>query len=437
MRERQNILGEIGLVEFELTKSQKALDDTTIMKYKQMDAIIAKSIPPQTFSEKYYLLFKTIVNVLKYVFSCCLVLWALVVIIYGVANDFCIFQLNPAAAFVILICATILLTYLEALHYANVSVEKWDLTEYKDRFPRACEVQKLVTDNKLVRQFLVGRQFCVIFVVFVIVQITSFPHVPKTLWGLPESFVLIMIQTGIPGILFVLTFGQLIPQLYVEEFCLPFLNLPGCYAVTKFAFGAEYIGVCHFSWLLFHSVNSCIFGRKKDSDSERSNKNSANRMALDKEIAKALRIRQQQQQQQQEQLQLQFLHLAEMERLKELKSKSMKSSVVPPLEELEPTDGLSATTITTLVTIQEKEAAVDAVKVRRASFLEEVGAIAERRASFDEDEPDRYDACLDTYCVKALTMCKYLWSSFVTLGAVVIILYGISQHYSVLPAPVP
>ncbi len=42
----------------------------------------------------------------------------------------------------------------------------------------------------------------------------------------------------------------------------------------------------------------------------------------------------------------------------------------------------------------------------------------------------------EEYLLKAFTACKYLWSTFVTLGSVVIILYGISKHYSVLPAPV-
>ena len=128
-------------------------------------------------------------------------------------------------------------------------MEKWDLTDYKDRYPRACEVQKLVNNNFLAQRFLVGTQFFVIFVVFIIAQITSFPHVPPNMWRLPEAFVLILIQTGIPGIMRVLTFGQLIPQLFVEEYCLPFLNLPGCYAVTKLCFGAEYVGVCHFSFI--------------------------------------------------------------------------------------------------------------------------------------------------------------------------------------------
>lgn len=173
---------------------------------------------------------------------------------------YCVFQMYPPVLFIVLFAATILLGYVEALHYANVCVEKWDMTPYRERFPRACEVQKLVKNNKLVQQFLVGRQFFVIFVVFTIAQITSFPYIPKNLWGMPSGFTQTFLRIGIPGVSWVLTVGQLVPQLYVEEFTLPFLNLHGCWFVTQLAFAAEFIGICHFSWILFYAVSSLLFG---------------------------------------------------------------------------------------------------------------------------------------------------------------------------------
>jgi hypothetical protein len=173
---------------------------------------------------------------------------------------YCVFQAHPALLFIILFAATTLLGYVEALHYACVAVEKWDMTPYRERFPRACETQKLVKNNRLVQQFLVGRQFFVIFVVFTIAQITSFPYIPEHLWGMPKAFTQTFLRIGIPGVSWVLTVGQLVPQLYVEEFTLPFLNLYGCYFVTQLSFAAEFVGICHFSWILFYSVSSLIFG---------------------------------------------------------------------------------------------------------------------------------------------------------------------------------
>jgi hypothetical protein len=49
------------------------------------------------------------------------------------------------------------------------------------------------------QRFLVGRQFFVIFVVFTIAQMTSFPYSPSDLWGLPSTFILVFCQVGVPA----------------------------------------------------------------------------------------------------------------------------------------------------------------------------------------------------------------------------------------------
>jgi hypothetical protein len=68
---------------------------------------------------------------------------------------------------------------------------------------------------------------------------------------MPSILVTLLVKTGLPGIALVLTFGQLISQIYVEEYTMPFLNLYGCNFVLRICLFAEYIGVCNFSWLLY------------------------------------------------------------------------------------------------------------------------------------------------------------------------------------------
>lgn len=41
----------------------------------------------------------------------------------------------------------------------------------------------------------------------------------------------------------------------MEEFTVPFLNLYGCEFVIRLSLAAEYIGICHFSWLLYFGVS--------------------------------------------------------------------------------------------------------------------------------------------------------------------------------------
>jgi len=49
--------------------------------------------------------------------------------------------------------------------FAGVSVEKWDMTKYKETYPRAYKCYLLVDTPEKVKKFLMGRQFYVIFVV--------------------------------------------------------------------------------------------------------------------------------------------------------------------------------------------------------------------------------------------------------------------------------
>jgi hypothetical protein len=95
----------------------------------------------------------------------------------------------------------------------------------------------LINSPVKVKKFLVGRQFFVIFVVFLIAQISSFPHIPENFGGLPPTMVLVVFQVGLPGVALVLTYGQLISQLFVEEFTLQFMNLYGNEFVVRLALG--------------------------------------------------------------------------------------------------------------------------------------------------------------------------------------------------------
>jgi hypothetical protein len=319
--------------------------------------------------------YRRAIEIVKYIWSTSLVTFSLCLIFYCVSMRYCVLQTYPVILFLLLFAATTLLAYVEALHYANVSVEKWDMTPYKDRFPRACETQKLVKNNKLVQQFLVGRQFFVIFVVFTIAQITSFPYVPANLWGMPATFVLLIVQIGVPGIMWVLTIGQLIPQLYVEEFTLPFLNMYGCHLVTRVCFAAEWLGICHFSWILFHTVSTVLFGFIVETAASPTNNKFAVIAADDKVVA--------------------------------------PSSATATADSGAIEMGLTS------------------------KNLEAAHAVpTERRAEFDETSVTSSTAAKG-WSLTVFDCFRYLWSTFVTLGSVLVVCVGIYNHYSVLPVPIP
>lgn len=112
---------------------------------------------------------------LKLVIASIFVFLLILVAFIGISLSYCVLQVFPLVNFIILFICLTLLAYVEALHYACVAVEKWDMAQYAEKFPRAVRCHSFVDTPEKVKQFLVGRQFFVIFVVFLIAQITSFP----------------------------------------------------------------------------------------------------------------------------------------------------------------------------------------------------------------------------------------------------------------------
>ena len=66
---------------------------------------------------------------IKLVVSTCVVNLLVVVVFVGVAKGYCVLEIPPIVNFLLLFLALVLLAYCEAIHYAIVSIEKWDMSE--------------------------------------------------------------------------------------------------------------------------------------------------------------------------------------------------------------------------------------------------------------------------------------------------------------------
>lgn len=106
----------------------------------------------------------------RLILSSIIVTLLIIVAFVGMINGWSVLKLHPAGLFVLLLFAITMLAYVEMLHYACVSVEKWDMEKYKDEFPRAYACYRLVDTPDKVKKFLVGRQFCVIFIVRILLD---------------------------------------------------------------------------------------------------------------------------------------------------------------------------------------------------------------------------------------------------------------------------
>jgi len=130
-----------------------------------------------------------------------------------------------------------------------------------------------------VQRFLVGRQFFVVFVVFLCAQLTTYAELDIP-W-MPRWMFVALIQTGLPGALIVLAFGQLCPQLIATTNPITFMQLPGCWSVIQLCLYFESIGVTHFSWVLAMTVR-CVFSMGSHEHIEDPNKDD-NSMSIELE----------------------------------------------------------------------------------------------------------------------------------------------------------
>lgn len=191
---------------------------------------------------------KAMFDGVRNVFSTILTLACLVIIVYAIANGHAKLPGHPAILYAVFITVVTLLGMLEGLQIAILVLEKVNRELFVHK-KRAYNNHKLATrDNGLnVQRFLIGRQFFVVFVVFLSAQLTTYPTLELPL---PTWLFTFLIETGLPGCLVVLAFGQLMPQLVASTHPITFMDLPFSWATIQMALMFETLGVTHFSWVL-------------------------------------------------------------------------------------------------------------------------------------------------------------------------------------------
>jgi len=191
---------------------------------------------------------KAMFDGIRNVFSTILTLCCLVIIVYAIANGHAKLPGHPALLYGIFIFVVTLLGFLEGLQISILVLEKVNRELFVDNV-KAYNNHKLATrdDGLNVQRFLIGRQFFVVFVVFLSAQLTTYPTLELPLPGWLFTF---LIETGLPGCLVVLAFGQLMPQLVASTHPITMMGLPFSWATIQMALLFEMLGVTHFSWVL-------------------------------------------------------------------------------------------------------------------------------------------------------------------------------------------
>ena len=193
----------------------------------------------------------SVFDLVRYIYSSLLTAAAAVIVTIGIARGDSVLPGSPLIIVSVLVSAVSVLWHLEGVQVAILGVEGAALETFQTG-SRAQRLQRLMNKPRGVKRFLIGRQFLVIFVVYLTAQVTTFPEIELPL---PQLVIAIIVDTGLPGVLLVLAIGQLMPQLMAASDPRWFMNLPGCLPAVHLCLGLEWVGITHFSWLCSHVAN--------------------------------------------------------------------------------------------------------------------------------------------------------------------------------------
>lgn len=135
---------------------------------------------------------------IKYFWSSCVTLGSIGIICYGLINGYYVLPIPPVGAFIVAIVGLTVLFFLEGLMIAIVGTQYWDPEMFKDYYPNAYYLHKIINKPQNVKRFIIGRQFCTVLTNFLLAQVFTFAN--WTNYGWPPVLFFIVIKSGLVGV---------------------------------------------------------------------------------------------------------------------------------------------------------------------------------------------------------------------------------------------
>eukprot|EP00298_Acanthocystis_sp_HF-20_P009143 c18129_g1_i1.p1 GENE.c18129_g1_i1~~c18129_g1_i1.p1 ORF type:complete len:625 (+),score=230.65 c18129_g1_i1:41-1876(+) len=207
----------------------KGKDVVQNAKNSENEANAGAEIGQELTAEIYKRVRKDPVEIAKFIFSTCLLLGTFAVALMNVINGQSNLSGHPALLLVVYFILLTCMFYLEGMNLAVLALEKVPNEQIALINPGAMASHRLIhgDNGEKVKKFLLGRQFCVVWMDFLISNITG-------LWGLAITVFL----------------AQVMSQIIAATNPAYFMALPGSRFMLLLSFSVEKLGVCHFGWFL-------------------------------------------------------------------------------------------------------------------------------------------------------------------------------------------
>jgi len=154
-------------------------------------------------------------------------------------------NIPTGAAFCILWFLLIFLGVIEGGQGCLVGLVPVDKAKYEKTHPWTLKNTLLAHKGDNVERYIVGRQFNVFLIVFVINALIAGGLSTGKVFGFSTKFCQVFIGNNVALILFVIMVGQLAPQVNAASCMLDFINNPFMYCTTWFALLIEWSGMLH------------------------------------------------------------------------------------------------------------------------------------------------------------------------------------------------
>ncbi|GAX19025.1 hypothetical protein FisN_8Hh248 [Fistulifera solaris] len=211
----------------------------------------------------------TFATLFKYSYSLVLLLFSIVVVTATIFTDQTKMaaDVNAAVAFILLWVLTLWLAVMEGGQGCLVGLQPVDKTLYAKSHLKALKVTKLAHEGNNLERFIVGRQFLVVLVIFVINMCGSALKGSSVL-NMPDFMVEIFINSGVALILMTTILGQLTAQVNAADCMLDFINNYIMLITTHVSLFIEMSGLLHSVYLV-QIIFAKITGKSSDSQPER------------------------------------------------------------------------------------------------------------------------------------------------------------------------
>jgi len=205
----------------------------------------------------------------KYVASVCLLCFSIAIVtaLMFTGNTRVSKETNPWVALVVCIAAVTWLSMIEGQQASLVGLPPVDPDLYKDSHPITYKNAQLAFKGDNLERYLMGRQFMVLLVVFVINQCGAPLDPTVDVLGLPDGVKFVFLDIGLGMIVFTCIVGQLTTQVNASHCMIDFINNYFALFTLYTAMVIEFSGVMHASYLI-QNILGAVSGKPIKSNEE-------------------------------------------------------------------------------------------------------------------------------------------------------------------------